>query len=1392
MLSQVCLNAPIPSNEAARLAALREYRILDTDPEQAFDDLTSLVSSICGCPVALVSIIDEKRQWFKSRVGLGATETARESAFCAYTILGSGVMVVPDATRDERFCDNPLVVSDPGIRFYAGAPLVTTDGHALGSLCVIDRKPRDLTSGQKGALEILARQVSILLELRRSSTRLGQWADIMPQLSEQSNDGFWMVSVNPEQVHYVSPAVERIWGLPAERFYQDSRSWSAGIHPDDRSRVHKAWADCLEGRVSRFAQEYRVVRPDGSTSWVMDVGSPIRNEAGAIVRFSGMLTDITDRKRAEANQRESEDRFRQVTENIDEVFWLTDMAKNGMVYISPAYETVWGRTRASLRASPRAWLEAIHEEDRERVLHAAHNNQTTGIYDEEYRIVRPDGTIRWIHDRAFPVTNEKGEIFRIAGVARDITARKLTDQALIESERFAQASLDALGAHVAILDENGVIIATNRSWNDFARTNGGVLEHLGRGANYLDVCDSVSGECANEASRVADGIRAVLRGETNGAIVEYACHSPGEQRWFFCRITRFSSGGPKRVVVAHENVTLVKMAQEQLRESTEMFSSLARVAPAGIFRTDAHGRCNYGNRHLCILTGLSDEQALGEGWTLAIHPEDRAKVIADWEAAVRERLPYHSEHRLQRPDGTVVWVITEASELTDADGEVAGYVGTIFDVTAQKQTENVLRALSTNAGRLSGDEYFRFVARYLAEMLGVEFGFVGRISNGLRDQIDLLAVWDGDQFAPNFRYNLAGTPCENVVGKELCIYPSEVRELFPRDTMLAEMGVVSYAAIPLFDASGQPSGLLGVMGRHPLRDTRLVESVLKLFAVRTTAEIDRQQAMGTLENSARELGNAKLVIEAERAQLAERVAERTAELSVANAELERASRLKSEFLANMSHELRTPLNAILGLSESLLEQIGGTLTARQSRSVTTIFNSGQHLLTLINDILDLSKIDAGKLELHRERTTLEDVCQASLAFIRTQAMKKQIAVAFENDGRAATIEADPKRLKQILVNLLTNAVKFTPEGGKIGLQVSAPRDEGVIHFLVWDTGIGIAPDDIKRLFTAFTQIDSGLNRGQDGTGLGLAIVARLADLHGGSVALESEPGKGSQFTVTLPLLAEPEGTVPGNPATPSRRLPRAIIVDDDPEMAALLGSYLADLGFRSIMLGRGDEVMEAVLRERPDVVLMDIELPGSSGWDVLKRLKAHPQTHDIPVLIISGVNKPETSRALGAAAHLTKPFTSAEFAGFIGRFFVPKEMPVVPAAVPGTGTSGPLILLAEDNKANVETIGGYLEANGHRMRYAPNGAEAVKLAREINPALILMDIQMPVMDGLTAIRELRAHPLLKDTPIIALTGLAMPGDRERCLAAGANDYLSKPVSLRSLRKHICGHLNLPN
>ena len=392
------------------------------------------------------------------------------------------------------------------------------------------------------------------------------------------------------------------------------------------------------------------------------------------------------------------------------------------------------------------------------------------------------------------------------------------------------------------------------------------------------------------------------------------------------------------------------------------------------------------------------------------------------------------------------------------------------------------------------------------------------------------------------------------------------------------------------------------------------------------------------------------------AELERRVQERTTEL-------ERALRAKDEFLASMSHELRTPLNAILGLSESLAEHVAGPLNEKQQRYVKTISESGNHLLSLINDILDLARIESGQVVLNISEVDLQQVCQASLRMINQMAHKKEQEVTLEIEDGIDFIWVDERRLKQILVNLLSNSVKFTPAGGKLGLQVKGSLKEKSVMFIVWDNGIGISENDLKRLFKPFVQLNSSLSREAPGTGLGLALVAQMARLHGGSVRVESQVDEGSRFIVTLPW--EP-----------------AIATDAELRMKST-GK------FRAI----------------------------------------RPEAKDRPIL-----------------------------------------------------------LLIEDTKEATAMVTDYLQMAGYQVLTAREALTGMELAKRTRPDLILMDIHLPGMDGLEATRRLRADPDFRTLPIIALTALAMPGDRERCLAAGATDYVTKPVSLKKLAAMIDQYL----
>ncbi|MBI1915395.1 MAG: response regulator [Planctomycetes bacterium] len=493
---------------------------------------------------------------------------------------------------------------------------------------------------------------------------------------------------------------------------------------------------------------------------------------------------------------------------------------------------------------------------------------------------------------------------------------------------------------------------------------------------------------------------------------------------------------------------------------------------------------------------------------------------------------------------------------------------------------------------------------------------------------------------------------------------------------------------------------------------------------------------------------------------AEEQARQLATERAANEALVRAARLKDEFLASMSHELRTPLNAILGMSEALQEQVYGSLNDQQQKSLHSIEESGRHLLALINDLLDLSKIEAGKMPLEIAPVSVEAVAVASLRLIKQAAHQKRLKVSSSLDSQVTSVAADERRLKQMLVNLLSNAVKFTPDGRAIGLEVRGDAEARSVHFVVWDEGIGIAPEDVPRLFQTFMQLDSGLSREYGGTGLGLALVRRMAEMHGGSVGVESALGQGSRFTISLPWHShtgpDVAETVAGQaPAFPSL-LRQALIVEDSPAAAEQLVRYCEELGAQALVHGQAEGAVARALEMRPDVILLDIQLPDLPGWQVLTQLKTEPGTKDIPVIIITVVDEPRRGLALGAAAYLVKPISRQQLQHALNKARsrgsesgVKTALVVAPEGPVGSPSpAAPLILLAEDNPENTATVSGYLAAKGYRLVLAGNGMEAIDRARETSPDVILMDIQMPGMDGLEGTRRIRACPDLAGIPVI--------------------------------------------
>jgi len=951
---------------------------------------------------------------------------------------------------------------------------------------------------------------------------------------------------------------------------------------------------------------------------------PMHDVNGKVTGLVGVTLDITERKQGQEKLLENERRFRALVENISDVIMLVDV-EGRMLYTTPSAQNVLGYTIAELQG--RQVFEFIHPDDLTTSLNIFKEilSQPGLMAEIVIQVVRKDGGIRWVQISSINLLAEPS-VGAIVSVLHDISKQVQDNQALHESKLFAQGTLDALSAHIAILDASGQIVAVNHAWREFAIANHPSPQSVCEGANYLAICDAAHGLNSGEAASMAQGLRAIISGAQNDYALEYPCHAPNEERWFIARATKFKEQGPLQIVIAHENITERKGMEEALRESEAELAEAQRIAHVGSWDWVAETDTPTWSKELRAILEFNPNQpapSMSDQDKLYT-PESMQRMRAAAEQTMQTGMSYEIELERVRKDGSSQWLLARGERWVNEQGKLMGLRGTGLDITERKQAEEKL---------LANEERLRQVWEATSDAM-------------------VLSDANGIVLSANPAYcSLYGYTPEQIIGRSFAIIFPEVDQA---------QALEQYKAV--FNGENIPPAFEAVV-QHADRTEHIVESKISFL----TNAGQRTAMLSTI----RDITEHKQVEETRKQytlELERRVEERTRELTYAN-------RAKDEFLANMSHELRTPLNSVLGLSETLLEQHRDPLSARQQTSLQIIESSGRHLLALINDVLDLSKIEAGKFDYYPEVVDVDNLCHGSLVFIREQALRKSITVTYQQKTTVSKIYADPRRLKQILVNLLGNAVKFTPGKGEITLQVDADIEQDRIRFSIMDTGIGIAAEDMHKLFQPFVQLDSRLTREYEGTGLGLALVQRLTDLHGGSVSVESDglPGKGSCFTINL-------------------------------------------------------AIGQAILAQQ-------IAIP--SGGKIVDQAVYQP---------------------------------AAQPVGF------------------------KTILLVEDNMSNILTMGDYLEMKGYQVLVAHDGIEALEQADAHQPDIILMDIQMPGMDGLEAIRQLRKDIRFATTPIIALTALAMPGDRERCLAAGANEYMSKPVSLKSLVKTIdnfLAHQNEP-
>ena len=639
---------------------------------------------------------------------------------------------------------------------------------------------------------------------------------------------------------------------------------------------------------------------------------------------------------------------------------------------------------------------------------------------------------------------------------------------------------------------------------------------------------------------------------------------------------------------------------------------------------------------------------------------------------------------------------------------------------------------------LDADEVLTTIVTTAVELSGTDGGSLMEYD----EDSELFSVRTAFGTSPHVLDALRGSRIhirETLVGRAcLARTPIQVEDLAaverdPHLSVLHAAGWRSVVAVPMVRA-GRVVGALVVRRKRPGRFSEETCEILSAFASQSAIALTNARLYQQLERQSRELAE--------------------------------ASRHKSEFLASMSHELRTPLNAVIGFSEVLLERMFGDLNARQEDYLRDILGSGRHLLDLLNDVLDLSKVEAGQMELSPTRFSAEAAVGYALSMVRERALAHRIALDVEVSPGLGQIRADELRFKQVLLNLLSNAVKFTPDGGRVGVTVRASGDE--VEVTVTDTGVGIAPADQERIFDSFQQ--GGLvNRSIEGTGLGLTLTRRIVELHGGRVWLTSRLGHGSTFSFTIPqdptLATEGAGSDASDADAPAGlssapaggrgsadNRPAVVIVEDDANSAELLSLHLDAAGMRPVSVRSGEDGLATVRALRPAAVILDIRLPGMDGWDVLAALKGDPDTAAIPVVVVSVIHERGKGFALGASDYLVKPVAREGLLGALRRLVpLPAER------------AGRVAVCLDDDRSALELVRLTLEPAGWTVHMCTQAAEAYAAIQSVHPSVVLVDLLMPQIDGFAVIDTLRSDPQTASLPIVVLTAKSLTAQDRRLL-----------------------------
>lgn len=1285
------MQAPRPDNETARLDALRRYQILDTEPEPAFDDLTWLAAQICRTPIALISLVDEHRQWFKSKIGLMTAETLRDEAFCAFAVLHSQeVLNVPDTLSDERFANNPLVTGEPNIRFYAGAPLITSDGYSLGTLCVIDRVPRQLNTAQLQTLEALSRQVISQLELRQSLVCVSRITEEYRQaeMALQETTAFQQAILNSANYTIISTDVDGTiltFNRAAERWLGYSAAEVIGkatpilIHDQSevvaRSQIlSEELGEPISPGFAAFVakarrglldeQEWTYIRKDGSRFPVLLSVTALRDQQGELTGFLGIGSNITERKQTEAALRESEERFHQAFESAAIGMALVSLAGHWLQVNRALCEMLGYFEQDLLNTTFQA---VTHPDDLETDLNHLQQLLKGEIraYQLEKRYLHPSGAIVWGRLSVSLVRDAQSQPLYFVAQIEDITEAK-------------QAEVDRQQAEAALRE-------SEKRSHLFAEVTLKIRQSL-----HLD---DILQTTVTEVQQFLQADRVVL--------------------------FQLSSDGSGEVV------------QEALVPSYRPILGQGFNDP-------------------CFREGYLHQYQQGRiGATADIQQYEGESCYIDFlkQLQVRANLVVPIFIREQ------LWGLLIAHQQQARDW-------TEFEIDLVRQLADQIGIALSQAQLLHQEIQQR-------EELARSQAALRNLSTALESAVEGISQLDpeGRYIHVNPAYaGMVGYAPEELIGKDWqrTVHPDDLEKM-----------VVAYQQM-LVD------GKVEVEARAIRKDGTIFDK--QLFMIKA---YNQQQEFIGHYCFMKDVSDRREV-----------------------------ERLKDEFVSIVSHELRTPLTSISGALDLLAHGVLQSKPDQAQRMLNIAANNADRLVRLINDILDIERIESGKVTMTMQVCDAADLMNQSLEAM--QDLADRAGIALSASPLSVPIWADCDRIIQVFTNLLSNAIKFSAPGNTVWLKAEVREDGRVgeqqieemrlgeveqisstsspispstpyILFSVTDQGRGIPSNKLESIFERFQQVDASDSRQKGGTGLGLAICRTIIQLHHGRIWAESSPEGGSTFFFAIPLAPLNNNTRSEfNSALASTRsavftaphlAPLVLLCDDDASVRMVVTALLERQGYRVVTAASGQDAIAQASSAVPDVILLNLMMPDMSGWETLTVLKQHPNTQSIPVIILSGLFPNSQRLPEEISDWVVKPPNQQRLVKALERALA-KQPQIIK------------VLVIEDDRDLAQVLLALFSRHGIQAFYAATGEEALQLSPQVLPDLVLLDLGLPGTDGFAVVDWLRHHNRLRQVPLVVYTAQDLTDvDRDRLKLGDTLFFTKGRISPKEFERRMVDLLN---